>query len=66
MNRFGYTTGTYATAAAKAALSVLLGGKDLTEIGVTLPKGEKAQIPVSHTEGSGDFVKCRVVKKSVE
>ncbi|MEK7307347.1 MAG: cobalt-precorrin-5B (C(1))-methyltransferase, partial [Nitrospirota bacterium] len=47
MNRFGYTTGTYATAAAKAALSVLLGGGDLTEIGVTLPKGEKALIPVS-------------------
>lgn len=66
VNRFGYTTGTYAAAAAKAALSVLLGGKDLAEIGVTLPKGEKALIPVSSTEGSGDSVKCGVVKKSVE
>lgn len=64
--RFGYTTGTYAAAAAKAALRILLSGKDLKEIEMTLPNGEKALIPINHIQRSADFVKCGVVKRSVE
>lgn len=64
--RFGYTTGTYAAAAAKAALSTLLNGKDLRKIEIILPRGEKALIPVNSIERSGDSVRCGVVKKSVD
>ncbi len=64
--RFGYTTGTYAAAAAKGALAILLGGKDITEIGVTLPNGDKAVIPLRLNEKTGDYVQCAVIKRSVE
>lgn len=64
--RFGYTTGTYAAAAAKGATAILLGGKDITEIGVTLPNGDKAVIPLRLNEKTGDYVQCAVIKKSVE
>ena len=63
---FGYTTGTYATAAAKAALYILLNGKEIKEIEVTLPKGERALIPINYIEKFRDGVKCGVVKRSVE
>jgi len=64
--RFGYTTGTYAAAAAKGALAILLGGKDIKEIGVTLPDGVKAVIPLRLNERTGDYVQCAVIKRSVE
>ena len=64
--RFGYTTGTYAAAAAKGALAILLGGKDITEIGVTLPDGDEAVIPLRLNERAGDYVQCAVIKRSVE
>ena len=64
--RYGYTTGTYAAAAAKAALSVLLNGRDLAEVELTLPRGEKASIPVCSIDKRNDSVRCGVVKKSVE
>ncbi|MEK7313852.1 MAG: cobalt-precorrin-5B (C(1))-methyltransferase CbiD [Deltaproteobacteria bacterium] len=63
---FGYTTGTYAAAAAKAALVALLGERDVSQVGVRLPMSGEAKIPVSRVERSGDYVKCGVVKKSVE
>ncbi len=63
---FAYTTGTYAAAASKAALYILLNGKEIKEIEVTLPKGEVALIPINYIEKSENCVKCGVVKKSVE
>lgn len=44
----------------------MLGGKDITEIGVTLPNGDKAVIPLSLNERNGDYVQCAVIKRSVE
>ncbi|MBI4378520.1 MAG: cobalamin biosynthesis protein CbiD [Nitrospinae bacterium] len=66
MGKRFYTTGTYAAAATKAALAILLNKEDLIKVEQTLPKGEKALIPISHIEKSGDCVKCGVVKQSVE
>ncbi|MBI3814024.1 MAG: cobalamin biosynthesis protein CbiD [Nitrospinae bacterium] len=63
---FAYTTGTYATAAAKAALYILLNGKEIKEIEVILPKGEKALISINCIEKFSDGVRCGVVKRSVE
>lgn len=64
--RFGYTTGTYAAAAAKAALLALVKGRDPGEIEVALPKGERVLIPVSSIARKGESLKCGVLKKSVE
>ena len=50
---FGYTTGTYAAAAAKAALVALLGERDVSQVGVRLPMSGEAKIPVSRVERSG-------------
>lgn len=66
IEKFAYTTGTYAVAAANAALSTLLGNNRIIEVQLTLPNGEKALIPVSNVEKTDSFAKCGVVKKSVE
>lgn len=44
--RTGYTTGSCATAAIKAALIHLLSGKNPIEVTITLPAGESIRIPV--------------------
>lgn len=44
--RQGYTTGSCATAATKAALCMLLTGEDIDKIGIDTPKGVRLQIPV--------------------
>ena len=64
--RFGYTTGTYAAAAAKGALAVLMKVDDATEVTITLPRGEKAVIPFTVLESKGKTARCSVVKQSVE
>lgn len=48
--RSGYTTGTCATAAAKAALLALLTGHIQKESSITLPSGETVTLPVASTE----------------
>ena len=63
---FGYTTGTYAAAAAKAALMVLIGGRPPEEVRLALPDGTEARIPVSSLEKAPGRVTCEVVKRSVE
>src|ERR687887_1333787 len=51
----GYTTGTSATAATKAALLALISGKAVDDIFVSLPKGGTAKLKIAWTkiEGNG-------------
>lgn len=58
----GYTTGTCATAAAKAALMVLLTKQEQTDISITLPNGEWVKIPIAFTLINDDEVSCTVIK----
>src|ERR687885_2344279 len=53
--RTGYTTGTSATAATKAALLALISGKAVDNIFVSLPKGGTANLKIAWTkiEGNG-------------
>ncbi|HMM04220.1 MULTISPECIES: cobalt-precorrin-5B (C(1))-methyltransferase CbiD [unclassified Dysgonomonas] len=62
--RTGYTTGTCATAAAKAALTTLLTNEIQEEIGLTLPNGEWIRIPIATTRFSENTVSCSVIKDS--
>ena len=60
----GFTTGSCACAAAKAALSTLLTGEVLNQVTITLPDGEEVELPVSRTEKDvykrqiGDFTEA--------
>lgn len=60
--RSGYTTGTCATVAAKAALTALLTGKEQQTGTVTLPGGEEVTLPVSQTVISDGSAACTVIK----
>lgn len=65
-NKFSYTTGTYAAAAAKAALKKLLGENFLEDVEIKLPANEKTIIPVNYTKKNQDYAECSVTKKSIE
>ncbi len=58
----GYTTGTCATAATKAALISLLTGEQPDEVSLTLPNGEWIKLPVYSTVSGEEKVSCSVVK----
>jgi cobalt-precorrin-5B (C1)-methyltransferase len=60
--RKGYTTGTSATAATKAALMRLLSGKEVDCVEVTLPKGGKIIIRIEWTQVGNGSVTCAVTK----
>lgn len=60
--RSGYTTGTCATAASKAALLTLLTGKGPTSVNITLPGGEEINLPVARTLKDKDSASCTVIK----
>ncbi len=60
--RTGFTTGTSASAATKAALHSLLTNKIVNEIQVTLPKGQKVCIPIAWTKVDDSEVTCAVIK----
>lgn len=60
----GYTTGTCATAATKAALTSLLTGEPQTEISITLPNGEWVKIPIYSTLITDGEVSCSVIKNA--
>jgi len=62
--RCGYTTGTSAAAAAKAAAECLLTGREVSAVEIISPKGEKLNIPVARCEVNGDKVRCTVIKDS--
>ncbi len=62
--RCGYTTGTCAAAAARAAAKMLLGEEDLQEVCVTTPSGCRACFAVEHVQKEGESVRCAVKKDS--
>tara|TARA_B100000315_G_scaffold215253_1_gene214451 strand:- start:4029 stop:5105 length:1077 start_codon:yes stop_codon:yes gene_type:complete len=64
--KFSYTTGTYAAAAAKAAVQNLLGENYSENVEIKLPANEKAVIPVNHRKQKKNCAECSVTKKSIE
>jgi cobalt-precorrin-5B (C1)-methyltransferase len=62
----GYTTGTSATAATKAALLALISGKAVDNIFVSLPKGGTAKLKIAWTkvEGNGSSSTSAVIKNA--
>ncbi len=62
--RLGYTTGSCAAAAAKAAAWMLLSGETLYEIHIDTPKGIRLDLPVLDITRSADSVSCAIRKDS--
>ena len=60
--RKGYTTGTSAAAATKAALIRLLLGEEVNCVEVTLPRGGKIIIQIENTQVGNGYVTCAVTK----
>ncbi|KAA8671551.1 cobalt-precorrin-5B (C(1))-methyltransferase CbiD [Clostridium sp. HV4-5-A1G] len=60
--RCGYTTGSCAAAAAKAAVTMLCFGRKLEKIKIDTPMGVELLIPVYKTVQGKDCVKCCVLK----
>lgn len=60
--RTGFTTGSCACAAAKAALWTLLTGEKAERVTITLPCGEEVELPVAATVKEENQVMCTVVK----
>lgn len=60
--RSGFTTGSCACAAAKAALLTLLTGSVPDRVTITLPCGEEVELPVARMEKEDESVVCSVVK----
>ena len=62
--RCGYTTGTCACAAAKAAAYMLLSGREVKEIKVITPMGVSLTLPVIDIDIKEDKVICAIKKDS--
>ena len=60
--RKGFTTGSCAAAAAKAACRMLLSGSEVDRISVITPKGPAFDAEILNTERAADCVKCAVRK----
>lgn len=60
--RKGITTGTCATAGAKAATHLLLTNKMVKEIDVDLPSGQRITVPVKGLIKEGNIASCTVIK----
>ena len=60
--RFGYTTGSCATAAAAAAAQMLLCGEEVSLVAFTTPKGMELQLDIQHITRNGQTVRCGVKK----
>lgn len=62
--RCGYTTGTCAAAAAKAAAQMLLSGRKVTEVSVRTPSDITLTLPVCEIQMKAHAVSCAVQKDS--
>ena len=62
--RCGYTTGSCATAASKAAAQAILTGQPLTRTIINTPKGEVLHIKINKSEIKDKFALCSVIKDS--
>ncbi len=62
--RSGYTTGSCAAAAAKAAAYMLLSGQTLTQVSLLTPKGVKLYLDVEQIKKEKDSVTCAIQKDS--
>lgn len=62
--RYGYTTGSCAAAAAKAATIMLLSHKSITSVNLMTPKGILLTLPVLHTTKKEDSITCCIKKDS--
>ncbi len=61
--RTGFTTGTCAAATTKAALSMLINGKKLSNVSVSLPKGKQMTVNISWSKFDNDkSVTAAVIK----
>lgn len=60
--RFGYTTGSCATGAAKAAARILLEGKDIDYIEFMTPKGILLHLEILHITKGNNWVSCAIKK----
>lgn len=60
--RFGYTTGSCAAGAAKAAAFMLLSGKEAKEIALLTPKGIRLNLEILHVHMEEGLVSCAVKK----
>ncbi len=60
--RTGYTTGTTATAATKAALYALISGKPVEQVSVALPKGKTATLNIAWTKIESGGVTSAAIK----
>lgn len=58
----GYTTGSCATAASKAAFTTLITNEIQTEVSICLPNGEWLKIPIHSTKILDGSVACTVIK----
>lgn len=60
--RLGYTTGTCAAAAAKAASLMVLGGKRIESVELATPKGMTLTLPIADVDMGEGKVSCAVIK----
>ncbi len=60
--RRGWTTGTCATAATKAALARLWGGTFPREVAIRLPRGETPSFPLAHSRTDGRWAEAGIIK----
>lgn len=60
--RLGYTTGTCAAAAAKAAAIMLRNQKIVQEVSIVTPKGITVALPIHHPAFDGEMASCSVQK----
>jgi len=60
--RTGFTTGSCAAAAAKAAIVALLTGKEQQEVEIFLPNGKPVKFKVEECKFANDYVSCTVRK----